>query len=134
MIRYDTFLLFFNDSMLVVNTLNTFSALDEDESFSKEHLRNHRTLFLEELEPTKTADYLFQFYVFSIATHDEIEKESSRLNKARLVLYHLSEKSPKCLDTFGEVLKLSKQNFIIRTLYEQEGRNSLTPKGKSQCC
>lgn len=123
--------------MLVVNTFitNTFSALDEDESFPKEHLRNHRTLFLEELEPSETADYLLQFYVFSIDTHDEIEKESFRLNKAQLVLHHLSEKSPKCLDIFRQVLKLSQQGaYIIRTLYEQEGRNSLTPKGKSLGC
>lgn len=107
---------------------------DEGDSFPKEHLKKYRTLFLEELEPTITADYLFQYSVFSIDTHDEIENESSRLNRARLVLHHLSNKSPQCLNIFGQVLILSKQDVIITTLYEREGRNSLTPKGKSWCC
>lgn len=107
---------------------------DDDNSFPKEHLKKHRTLFLDELEPTKTADYLFQYCVFSIDTHDEIENESSRLKRGQLVLHHLSNKSPACLNIFGQVLILSKQDFIITMLHEREGRNSLTPKGKNWCC
>lgn len=106
---------------------------DDCDSFPKEHLKKYRTLFLEELEPTKTADYLYQYSVFDKNIHDEIEKESSRLHKAQLILHHLSDKSPRCLKIFGQVLLLSKQDFIITMLHEREGRNSLTPKGKSWC-
>lgn len=106
---------------------------DDGDSFPKEHLKKYRTLFLEELEPTKAADYLYQYSVFDKITHDEIVEECFRLNKAKLILHHLSDKSPRCLKIFGQVLIHSKQDFIITMLHEREGRNSLTPKGKSWC-
>lgn len=107
---------------------------DDGDSFPKEHLKKYRTLFLEELEPTKTADYLYQYSVFDKNIHDEIEKESSRLHKAQLILHHLSDKSPRCLKIFGQVLIHSKQDFIITMLHEREGRNSLTPKEQCERC
>ena len=94
-------------------------------------LKDHRSLFLEELEPSKTADYLFQFGVFDIDTHDEIEAVKERMQRTQLVLHHLERKFPDCMHTFVRVLKISNQGYIISEILKRTNEKPLTPQGKN---
>lgn len=99
---------------------------DDDTSFSRDVLKERRPLLLDELEPTEVADYLFQFSVFDLHIHDEIEDSVLRMDKTRLVLHHLESKSPKCFNIFLDVLKLSNQEHILSMLQEKEESTSMT--------
>lgn len=101
---------------------------DDDTSFSKEVLKEQRSLFLDELEPTEVADYLFQFGVLDLDCHDTIEDNAFRMGKIRLVLHYLERKSPKCFNIFLHTLKLSNQQHILSMLQEREESTSKTPK------
>lgn len=103
---------------------------DDDIRFSKDVLKERRPLFLDELEPTEVADYLFQFSVFDLDSHDTIEDSVLRMDKIRLVLRYLESKSPKCFNIFLHVLKLSNQQHILSMLQEREESTSMTPKRK----
>lgn len=107
---------------------------DDDTSFSRDVLKERRPLFLDELEPTEVADYLFQFSVFDLHIHDEIEDSVLRMDKTRLVLHHLESKSPKCFNIFLDVLKLSNQEHILSMLQEKEESTSMTPKQECVEC
>lgn len=106
---------------------------DDDLSYSKDFVTQHRTLLLEELESTKTADYLFQNGILDIDTHDEIEAEKSRSKKAKMILDSLKGKSPKCINIFVRVLTLSNPD-ILSMLQEEEKGTSKTPKEKCEEC
>lgn len=103
---------------------------DDDTSFSKDVLKEQRSLFLDELEPTEVADYLFQFGVLDLDCHDTIEDNAFRMGKIRLVLHYLERKSPKCFNIFLHTLKLSNQQHILSMLQEREESTSKTPKRK----
>lgn len=99
-----------------------FSALEVGSSiYQKDCLQNHRALFLEKLDPTLTADYLFQYEVFDIHTHDEIEQSTQTHKKIESILLHLEKKSNDEFNIFMEVLKISKQEFILNELRKREG-------------
>lgn len=107
-----------------------FSALEVGSSiYQKDCLQNHRALFLEKLDPTLTADYLFQYEVFDIHTHDEIEQSTERHKKTQRVLLHLENKSNQCFSIFIQVLKISKQEFILDMLEKRENNKHIMPKG-----
>lgn len=109
----------------------TFLALEVDAiSFPKDCLKKHRDLFLEELEPTCILDYLFQYEVFDIYTHDEIEQSLYRLTKAELVLDHISNKSNQCLNIFMGILKLANQENILHMIKVSENGLPLKCGGK----
>lgn len=100
-----------------------FSALEVGAiSFQKDCLKKHRAIFLDELEPTLTTDYLFQYEVFDIHTHDEIEQSIERHKKTQSVLLHLENKSNQCFDIFMQVLKISKQEFILDMIEKRENK------------
>lgn len=103
---------------------------DDDTSFSKDVLKERRPVFLDELEPTEVADYLFQFSVLDLDCHDTIEDTVLRINKIQLVLQYLDGKSPKCFNIFLHTLKLSNQQHILSMLQEREESTSMTPKRK----
>lgn len=101
---------------------------DDDTSISKDVLKEQRSLFLDELEPTEVADYLFQFGVLDLDCHDTIEDTVLRMDKIRLVLHYLERKSLKCCNIFLHVLKLTNQQHILSMLQEREESRSMTPK------
>lgn len=101
---------------------------DDDTSFTKDVLRERRSLFLDELEPTEVADYLFQLSVFDLDIHDKIEDSVSRMAKTQMVLHYLEARSPECFNIFLHVLKLSNQQHILSVLKEREESTSMTPK------
>lgn len=68
-----------------------------------------------------TADYLFQYEVFDIHTHDEIEQSTQTHKKIESILLHLEKKSNDEFNIFMEVLKISKQEFILNELRKREG-------------
>lgn len=90
-------------------------------------MTQHGPLLLEELEPTKTADYLLQHGILEVDDHDEIEAEKSRSKKAEMILKNLNGKSPHCLKIFVRVLTLSNPD-ILSMLQEEEKRTPITPK------
>lgn len=97
----------------------TLSALEVDAiSFKKECVKTCRCLLLEELEPTIITDYLFQYEVFDIHTHDEIVQLNSRIEKTRLVLYHLEDMSNQSFNIFMRILRLSNQGYILDYMIE----------------
>lgn len=101
---------------------------DDDTSFSKDVLKEQRSLFLDELEPTEVADYLFQFSVLDLDSHDKVEKLVPRMDRTRQVLLFLERRSPVCFNIFLHVLKLSNQQHILSMLQEREESTSMTPK------
>lgn len=101
---------------------------DDDTSFSKDVLKEQRSLFLDELEPTEVADYLFQFGVLDLDCHDKVEKLVPRMDRTRQVLLFLERRSPVCFNIFLHVLKLSNQQHILSMLQEREESTSMTPK------
>lgn len=101
---------------------------DDDTSFSKDVLKEQRSLFLDELEPTEVADYLFQFSVLDLDSHDKVEKLVPRMDRTRQVLLFLERRSPVCFNIFLHVLKLSNQQHILSMLQEREESRSMTPK------
>lgn len=108
-----------------------FSALEVGSiSFQKDCLQKYRTLFLEELEASITADYLFQYEILDIHTHDEIEQLIPRLKSAQCILHHLENKSNQCFYIFMQVLKISGQMHIFSEIEKSE--QLLMSGGK--CC
>lgn len=106
---------------MFILTFLTLSALEVDAiSFQREWLIKYRQLLLEELEPTVITDYLFQFEVFDIHTHDEIEQLHSRKEKIQQVLHHLKDMSNQSLNTFMRILRLSRQEFVLHMIEEEE--------------
>ena len=105
------------------------SDIDKTISLPSNLIKEHESYILEELEPSKTADYLFQYGVFDIDIHDEVEKTKKRTHKAMMVLNHL-KKNPECLPTFVHVLKVSNQDEILSKILKQENEQPLTPQGK----
>lgn len=101
---------------------------DDDTSFSKDVLKEQRSLFLDELEPTEVADYLFQFSVLDLDSHDKVEKLVPRMDRTRQVLLFLERRSPVCFNIFLHVLKLTNQQHILSMLQEREESTSMTPK------
>ena len=93
-------------------------------------IKDHCSYFLEELEPSKTADYLFQYGVFTIDIHDEIEAERSRTKKTQLVLHYLEEEFSSCMPTFVHILKISNQDYILSEILKKENEPASTPQGK----
>lgn len=115
---------------LVITIFDIFSAFEVGGiKFPKDCLKKNRALFLDELEPTLTADYLFQYEVFDIHTHDEIEQSTERHKKTQRVLLHLENKSNQCFSIFIQVLKISKQEFILDMLEKRENKKHIMPKG-----
>lgn len=110
-----------------------FDSEDDDLSYSKNFVTQHRALLLEELEPTKTADYLLQHGILEVDDHDEIEAEKSRSKKAEMILKNLNGKSPYCLKIFVRVLTLSNPD-ILSMLQEEEKRTPITPKTPKEKC
>ena len=78
----------------------------------------------------KTADYLFQYAVFNIDTHDEIEAEKRRTKKTQLILHYLEEEFSSCMPIFVHVLKISNQDYILSEIIKKENELSSTPEGK----
>lgn len=99
----------------------TLSALEVDAiSFQREWLKKYRHLLLAELEPSMITDYLFQYEVFDIHTHDEIEQSYSTVEKTKLVLNHLEDISNQSFYTFTRILRLSKQGSILQLIEKIE--------------
>lgn len=107
---------------------------DDDTSFSKDVLKEQRSLFLDELEPTEVADYLFQFSVLDLDSHDKVEKLVPRMDRTRQVLLFLERRSPVCFNIFLHVLKLTNQQHILSMLQEREESTSMTPKQECVEC
>ncbi|XP_078323094.1 uncharacterized protein LOC144622319 [Crassostrea virginica] len=105
---------------------------DASLSLSWTSIKDNWSFFLEELEPWKTADYLFQYGVFNIDIHDEIEAEKSRTKKTQLVLHYLEEKFSSCMPTFVHVLKISNQDYILSEIIKKEHELTSIPEGKRQ--
>ena len=110
------------------------SDIDTDDSLSLSwtSIKDHCSFFLQELEPSKTADYLFQYGVFNIDIHDEIEAEKSRTKKTQLVLHYLEEEFSSCMPTFVHVLKISNQDYILSEIIKKEHELTSIPEGKRQ--
>lgn len=126
--------------LLFILTFLTLSALEVDAiSFQREWLKKYRHLLVEELEPTVITDYLFQYEVFDIHTHDEIEQLVSRVEKIQQVLNHLEDMSNQSFNTFMRILRLSRQGYILHEIEKYENvkmrENELfISKGKSWFC
>ena len=93
------------------------SDIDTDASLSLSwtSIKDHWSFILEELEPLKTAGYLFQYAVFNMDTHDEIEAKKRRTKKAELIFHYLEEEFSSCMPTFFMFLK-----FPINTSFCQK--------------
>lgn len=120
--------------MSLQNRQRMIAERDDDTSFTKDVLRERRSLFLDELEPTEVADYLFQLSVFDLDIHDKIEDSVSRMAKTQMVLHYLEARSPECFNIFLHVLKLSNQQHILSVLKEREESTSMTPKQECVEC
>lgn len=102
----------------------TLSALGEDDfNVQKDCLKSYRPLFLDELQPIITSDYLFQYGIFDLELHDRIEQLNSRRDQTRFILHYLERMSPDCFDIFKGVLKISNQEFILHIIKEEECRS-----------
>ena len=107
------------------------SDIDTDPSLSLSwtFIKDHWSSFLEELEPMKTADYLFQYGVFNIDTHDEIEAEKRTIKKNQLILHYLEKEFSTCMPIFVHVLKISNQ-FYLSEIIRKENEPASNLQGK----
>ena len=115
-----------------INTLLGFFYISDVDNLNLNwtSIKDHWSFFLKELEPSPTADYLFQYGVFNIDIHDEIEAEKNRTKKNQLVLHYLEKEFSNCMPTFVHVLKMSNQDYILSEIIKKEKEPTLTPQGK----
>lgn len=107
--------------LFFILTFLTLSALEVDAiSFQREWMKKYRHFLIDELEPTTIIDYLFQYEVFDIHTHDEIEQLHSRVEKTQQVLNHLEDMSNQSFNTFMRILRLSSQGYIFHEIEKRE--------------
>ena len=88
-------------------------------TLQRDDLDRHQALFIEQLEPLKLSDILFELDVLTVSDHDNIEEHPSRRRKIEILLSCLKTNSEN-LDYFVYALQQCKQELVLEKLEKRE--------------